>query len=105
VKYFYENLSSKNNKPHLHNFKNKPAVIIYNNNKITKIEYWKHNKLHRDYAPAVITLSTNNTTTEEWYYGGKKLTDEEITKQKNLIERRIKIMKFIRRRNKKRLNS
>ena len=74
---------------------NNPAVIIYRNNHINELQYWKFGKLHREYAPAIIIYDGNKIDTEKWYVNGIKLTDDEIESEKKVIDRRQKMMKVI----------
>ena len=94
--YYYDILD--NNKvisTHKHNKQNKPAVIEYYNGKITKLEYWKHGKLDRKYAPAIIILDGKIIIKEQWFHDGIELSDNEIKKIKKVIDRRKKMLKLI----------
>ena len=95
IEYLYDLL--ENNEPTrtlCHNIKN-PAVIVYSNNKIVRLEYWFKGELHREYKPAVILLSDNKVTSEIWYHNNVKLSDEEVQQIKNTIDRRKKIMNIL----------
>jgi hypothetical protein len=74
---------------------NNPAVVIYRNNHINELQYWKFGKLHREYAPAIIIYDGNKIDTEKWYHNGVKLTDLEIEAEKKIIDRRQKMLKVI----------
>ena len=63
----------------------KPAVVIYKNNKVYEIQYWRLGKYHRLYKPAIITYENKEIISEKWYYEGRKLSDEEIEQEKKLI--------------------
>ena len=73
----------------------KPAIIIYRNNHIHELQYWKFGKLHRSYAPAIIVYDGKEISQEKWFVNGKKLTDLEIEDEKKIIDRRKKMMKVI----------
>jgi len=96
VTYLYETyINNEQVKETLHN-KNYPSVIEYYNNKICKIEYWVHGKLHRDYGPSIIHLDKkHNITNEEWYKNGIKLDKNEIDSIKKIIDRKLKMIKVI----------
>ncbi len=80
----------------------KPAVIIYRNNHINEVQYWKFGKLHRLYGPAIIIYDGSHISTEKWYHEGIKLTDQEIVDEKKIIDRRKKLITvIIRMKNKK----
>lgn len=95
IEYFYDIILDGDIKETLcHNYKN-PAVIIYSNNKITKLEYWYKGKLHKKYGPAIIILSNNKIIDEYWYHYGEKLLDTDIQSIKIGIDRKIKINKLL----------
>lgn len=77
-----------------HNIKN-PAVIVYSNTKIVRLEYWFKGEIHRDSKPAIITLSNNKILKEIWYHNNIKLDDEEVKSIKTSIDRRRKIIKIL----------
>jgi len=77
-----------------HNIKN-PAVIVYSNNKITRLEYWVKGERHRENAASIITLSNNKVTTQIWYHHNEKLSDEEVESIKKCIDRRRKIIRIL----------
>jgi hypothetical protein len=73
----------------------KPAVIIYRNNHINEVQYWKFGKLHRLYGPAIVIYDGSQISTEKWYHEGIKLTDQEIADEKKIIDRRRKLITVI----------
>jgi len=73
----------------------KPAVIIYRNNHINEVQYWKFGKLHRLYGPAILIYDGSEISTEKWYHEGIKLTDQEIADEKKIIDRRRKLITVI----------
>ena len=73
----------------------KPAVIIYRNNHINELQYWKFGKLHRQYGPAILIYDGKEISSEKWFFEGRKLTDIEIEDEKKIIDRRKKMMKVI----------
>ena len=77
-----------------HNTKN-PAVIVYSNNKIVRLEYWVKGELHRETKPAIIHLSNNKISSETWYHHNIKLSDDEIDTIKKTIDRRLKILRIL----------
>ena len=95
VSYAYEEYKNEELiKTHTHRI-GKPAVIIYRNNHISEVQYWKFGKLHRSYGPAIIVYDGKEISTEKWYFDGRKLTDWEVEDEKKVIERRKKMMKVI----------
>ena len=95
VSYAYEEYDNDILKETLYHRINKPAIIIYRNNHINELQYWKFGKLHRDFGPAVIKYEINKISEELWYHFGKKLTDYEIENEKKVIDRRKKMYKLI----------
>jgi hypothetical protein len=81
-------------KTHTHRI-GKPAVIIYRNNHINELQYWKFGKLHRSYGPAIIIYDGKDIGSEKWFHEGKRLTDLEIEDEKKLIDRRKKLITLI----------
>lgn len=104
VSYWYDILDGEEVKEtKRHNIHKKPALIYYNGNKITRLEYWYKGERHRMYAPAILELDGKEIIIEEWYHGGKKLSDSEIEHEKKVMFRRTKVLKLmIRMYNKKR---
>lgn len=97
VKYGYDeyDINTKEiKKTSLHRI-NKPAIIIYRNNKISEVQYWRFGKLHRTQGPAIIVYDKNETINEEWYNEGNKLNDNEIEQLKKIIFRRKKSLKLL----------
>lgn len=72
-----------------HNINN-PAIIVYSNNKIIRLEYWVKGELHRQNLPAVIDIYGDHIV-ELWYHHNVKLTDDEIISIKKLVERNKKM--------------
>ncbi len=95
VSYAYEEYNNDILKETLYHRINKPAVIIYRNNHINELQYWKFGKLHRTYGPAIIKYDGNKIGEEKWYHHGKKLTDDEIQQELKVINRRKKMFKVI----------
>jgi hypothetical protein len=73
----------------------KPAVIIYRNNHIYEVQYWRFGKYHRMFGPAIIIYDGKDIASEKWYQYGRKLTDEEVEDEKKTISRKQKMMKVI----------
>lgn len=73
----------------------KPAIIIYRNNHISEIQYWKYGKLHREHGPAIIIYDGMNCNIEKWYKNGLALSEEDIEHEKKIINRRKKMIKLI----------
>ena len=95
VSYAYEEYKDEELiKTYIHRI-GKPAIIIYRNNHINELQYWKFGKLHRLYNPAIIVYDGKEISVEKWFYDGKKLTDSEIEDEKKIIDRRKKMMKVI----------
>ena len=96
VTHAYEEYDKDGNLDSVHKHRiGKPAIIIYRNNHISEIQYWKYGKLHREHGPAVIIYDGLNSSIEKWYKGGFALTEEEIETEKKLISRRKKMIKLI----------
>lgn len=79
---------------HIHRI-GKPAIIIYRNNHIYEVQYWKFGKCHRMFGPAIIVYDGKDIADEKWFQNGRKLTDQEIEDEKKGIDRRKKMMKVI----------
>lgn len=95
VSYAYEEYNGEELlKTYIHRI-GKPAVIIYRNNHIQEVQYWKFGKLHRMFGPAIITYDGREISQEKWFFEGRKLTDSEVDDEKKLISRRQKMMKVI----------
>lgn len=73
----------------------KPAIIIYRNNHISEIQYWKFGKLHREHGPSVIVYDGMTICLEKWYKNGILLSEEEIENEKKIINRRKKMINVI----------
>ena len=95
IEYLYDILENNEQiKTFCHNIKN-PAVIVYSNNKIIRLEYWNKGELHRDYKPAIIILNDNKISSEIWYHNNDKLSDDEVEQIKKTIDRRLKILNIL----------
>jgi len=76
--------------------KQKPAVIIYRQNFISELQYWKNGKKHREWGPAVILLNRKHEViSEKWFIDDKKLKDADVDDKKLIISRRKKMYKVI----------
>ncbi|MFA5585857.1 MAG: hypothetical protein WDA02_04860 [Saccharofermentanales bacterium] len=96
ITYLYEIYSNNEEIKEIKHNKNYPSIIEYNNNKINKIEYWVHGKLHRELGPSIIYLDNKHKITkEEWYKNGIKLDENEINSIKKIIDRKLKMIKVI----------
>ena len=87
---FYKNgiLIEKN----IHN-SNYPSILVYSNNKLVELHYYKHGKIHRDYAPAIIFLNDKHEIIKEkWFINDNELTEKEINDIKILVYRRKKLL-------------
>lgn len=95
VSYAYEEYNGEELvKTHIHRI-GKPAIIIYRNNRIHEVQYWKNGKYHRMFGPAIIVYDGKDIASEKWYQYGRKLSDDEIENEKKTISRRQKMMKVI----------
>lgn len=97
ITYIYEIYNKKGEMTEEKTHRNKlPAVIIYTNNYISELQYWKHNELHREYGPAIIHLNRKHEIIdEEWFINNKSISKEEIEKIKKVVERRKKLYKLL----------
>lgn len=76
--------------------KGKPAVIIYRQNFISELQYWKNGKKHREWGPAIILLDRKHEVIlEKWYVNDKKLKESDIESKKLVMNRRKKMYKVI----------
>lgn len=97
ITYLYEIYSNdKEEVKEIKHNKNYPSIIEYHNNKIYKIEYWVHGKLHRELGPCIIYLDKKHSIIkEEWYKNGMELDKNEIDSIKKIIDRKLKMIKVI----------
>jgi hypothetical protein len=105
VSYAYEEYNGEELvKTYIHRI-GKPAVIVYRNNRIYEVQYWKNGKFHRLFGPAIITYDGKEIASEKWFQYGRKLTEQEIEDEKKAIDRRKKMMKVILKMKSKKMNT
>lgn len=95
IEYLYDLIEDGEVTKTLHHNEKNPAIIVYSNGKINRIEYWIKGELHREEKPAIVTLSQNKITSELWYHRNIKLLDDEVARIKKTIDRRQKIIKIL----------
>jgi len=97
IEYLYDILDKDNEiiDTKRHNALNKPAIIVYSNTKIIKLEYWYKGERHRNWAPAIIELEGKEIIFESWYHNGDKLNEKEIEQIKKTLSRRRKVLKLM----------
>ena len=94
IEYFYDIIVKGEVKESVCHNKKNPAVVIYNNNQITRIEYWYKGKLNRRYGPSIIVFDNKQIIQEMWYIDGVQVKDEDVEPLKQSIEIRKKIYKI-----------
>ena len=98
VTYTYEKYDSKGEliDEYIHRQGDNPAVLIYRQNFLAELQYWKHGNKHREWKPAIILLDRKRKiVNEKWYINNRKLKDNEVEDKKKIIERRKKMYKVI----------
>ena len=95
VEYFYDNIVDGIIVETLLHNGNKPAVVIYSECCIIRIEYWYRGKLHRLFGPAVISLYNREVGSEFWYNHGTLLKQDEIESVKKVLSRKKKLYKLL----------
>ena len=94
IEYLYDILVDNKVKETLCHNKKNPAVVVYSNHQIVRIEYWYKGKLNRRFGPSITTFSDKVVTSEMWYNNGVLLKEDEVDNIKKLIDRKKKIMKL-----------
>lgn len=98
VDFFLEYTTETSNVKKFHN-PDGPAIIIWNNNKIKRIEFWINGKRHRKWGPAIAYFEVSkgklNIINEQWFMNNIELTEKEIEHIKLKLNRINKLKKFI----------
>lgn len=95
IEYFYDNIVDGIVVESLLHNGNKPAVIIYSEGGIIRIEYWYKGKLHRLFGPSVISLYNRKVGSEFWYNHGSLLTEQDVESIKKVLARKKKLYKLL----------
>lgn len=98
VTYLYEKYDSNGEliDEYIHAQGDNPAVLVYRNNVLSELQYWKHGNKHREWNPAIMILdSQHKILSEKWYVNNKKLKEDEIEDKKKIIDRRKKMYRVI----------
>ena len=90
IEFCYDKYDENNKTTTYYHNINNPAIIVYSNNKIIRLEYWIKGELHRQNLPAIIDIYDDHIE-EKWYHHNEKLTDLEIESIKKTNERRKKM--------------
>ena len=98
VNFYLETVTDTNNVKRYHN-PDGPAIIIWNNNKIKRVEFWINGKRHRKWGPAIAYFEVFegklNISSEQWFMNNIELTEKEIESTKLKLNRLNKLKKIL----------